>query len=76
MPLAASAWGYTNRCDEPRRSRRCIWADDRENAKGVIALADPLLISQSVQLAALAQNARLPLIFSRRENVEAGGLIS
>jgi putative ABC transport system substrate-binding protein len=47
-----------------------------ENAKGVIALADPLLISQSVQLAALAQNARLPLIFSRRENVEAGGLIS
>ena len=47
-----------------------------ENAKGVISLADPLLISQSVQLAALAQNARLPLIFSRRENVEAGGLIS
>ena len=47
-----------------------------ENAKGVIALADPLLISQSLQLAALAQNARLPLIFSRRENVEAGGLIS
>ena len=47
-----------------------------ENAKGVIALADPLLISQRAQLADLAQNARLPLIFSRRENVEAGGLIS
>jgi putative ABC transport system substrate-binding protein len=45
-------------------------------AGGNHALADPLLISQSVQLAALAQNARLPLIFSRRENVEAGGLIS
>ena len=47
-----------------------------ENAKGVIALADPLLISQRAQLADLAQKARLPVIFSRRENVEAGGLIS
>jgi putative ABC transport system substrate-binding protein len=47
-----------------------------ENAKGVITLADPLLISQRARIAELAQKARLPMVFSRRENVEAGGLIS
>jgi putative ABC transport system substrate-binding protein len=47
-----------------------------EYAKGVIPLADPLLISQRARIAELAQKARLPIVFSRRENVEAGGLIS
>jgi putative ABC transport system substrate-binding protein len=47
-----------------------------ENAKGAITLADPLLISQRARIASLAQSARLPVVFSRRENVEAGGLIS
>jgi putative ABC transport system substrate-binding protein len=47
-----------------------------ENAKGVITLADPLLISQRARIASLAQSARLPVVFSRRENVDAGGLIS
>jgi ABC-type uncharacterized transport system substrate-binding protein len=48
----------------------------REKAKGVIALADPLLIREQVRVAELAQKARLPVVFSRRENVEAGGLIA
>jgi putative ABC transport system substrate-binding protein len=48
----------------------------RENAKGVITLANPLLISQRALIANLARSNRLPMIFSRRENVEAGGLIS
>ncbi len=48
----------------------------RENAKGVVTLADPLLISQRERIAELARKTRLPMVFSRRENVEAGGLIS
>jgi hypothetical protein len=47
----------------------------RENAKGVIALADSLLISESTRLADRAHSAVLPLISSRRENVDADGLI-
>jgi putative ABC transport system substrate-binding protein len=46
------------------------------SAKGAITLADPLLISQRARIANLALNARLLIVFSRRENVEAGGLIS
>ena len=48
----------------------------REKARGAIALADPLLIREQVRVAELAQKARLPVVFSRRENVEAGGLIA
>jgi putative ABC transport system substrate-binding protein len=48
----------------------------REKARGVITLADPLLISQRGRIAELAGKARLPVVFSRRENVDAGGLIS
>jgi putative ABC transport system substrate-binding protein len=43
---------------------------------GVLLLADPTIIEQSQRIAELAQALRLPTAFQRRENVEAGGLLS
>jgi putative tryptophan/tyrosine transport system substrate-binding protein len=47
-----------------------------ENVKGVVLLADPSVIEQARKIAELAQAAKLPTVFQRRENVEAGGLMS
>src|SRR5215831_10201804 len=47
-----------------------------EGADGVILLADPLVLGHAQRIAELAQAARLPTAFQRRENVEAGGLMS
>ena len=44
--------------------------------EGFVAVASPLTHLQRAQLAELAFKHRLPGIFSRRENVEAGGLMS
>ena len=48
----------------------------RARVAGVTALADPMFISQRKQIADLALRARLPTAFARRENVDAGGLMS
>ena len=48
----------------------------RERVGGFLAVASPLTNLQRAQLAELAFKHRLPGIFSRRENVEAGGLMS
>jgi putative tryptophan/tyrosine transport system substrate-binding protein len=47
-----------------------------ESVGGVVVLANPTVIEQSRRIAELAQSARLPTAFSRRENVDAGGLLS
>jgi putative tryptophan/tyrosine transport system substrate-binding protein len=47
-----------------------------ENVNGVVLLADPSVIEQAQKIAELARAARLPTAFQRRENVEAGGLMS
>ena len=47
-----------------------------DRVKGVVLLADPSLIEYGRRIAKLAQEARLPTVFQRRENVEAGGLLS
>jgi len=47
-----------------------------KSANGVVLLGDPTLIEHSRRIAELAQSARLPTAFSRRENVDAGGLFS
>ena len=39
-------------------------------------VADPLFLSQQKQIANLAMTSRLPSVFARSENVEAGGLMS
>jgi putative ABC transport system substrate-binding protein len=47
-----------------------------ENADGVVLLGDQTVIEHSRRVAELAQSARLPTAFNRRENVDAGGLLS
>jgi len=47
-----------------------------ESVGGVVVVPDPTVIEHSQRIAALAQSARLPTAFQRRENVDAGGLFS
>jgi putative tryptophan/tyrosine transport system substrate-binding protein len=47
-----------------------------ESVDGVIVIPDPTDIEHSRRIAELAQSARLPTAFQRRENVDAGGLFS
>ena len=47
-----------------------------EGVKGVVLLADPSLVEHAKKIAELAQQARLPTAFQRRENAEMGGLFS
>ena len=47
-----------------------------KSADGVVVLPDATGVEQSRRIAELAQSARLPTAFQRRENVDAGGLFS
>jgi putative tryptophan/tyrosine transport system substrate-binding protein len=47
-----------------------------ESVGGVVVIPDPTVIEYSRRIAELAQSARLPTAFQRRENVDAGGLLS
>jgi putative tryptophan/tyrosine transport system substrate-binding protein len=47
-----------------------------ESVDGVVVLSNPTVIEHSQRIAELAQSARLPTAFQRRENVDAGGLFS
>jgi putative ABC transport system substrate-binding protein len=48
----------------------------RARVMGVVIMPDPIFISQRQRIADLAIKNRLPTLFARRENAEAGGLIS
>jgi putative ABC transport system substrate-binding protein len=48
----------------------------KARAGALTVLADPMFISEQKQIANLALRSRLPSAFARRENVEAGGLMS
>jgi len=48
----------------------------RESATAIVILADPIFIDLRQSIAEFAIKNRLPTVFARRENVEAGGLIS
>ena len=43
---------------------------------GVVVLADPLFLDHRHRIAELASKNRVPTVFSRNENVDAGGLMS
>jgi putative tryptophan/tyrosine transport system substrate-binding protein len=45
-------------------------------AAAVLVLSDPVFLSERRRIADLAMKHRLPTVFSRSENVEAGGLMS
>jgi putative tryptophan/tyrosine transport system substrate-binding protein len=47
-----------------------------ESVDGVVVIPDQTVIEHSRRIAELAQSARLPTAFQRRENVDAGGLFS
>jgi putative tryptophan/tyrosine transport system substrate-binding protein len=47
-----------------------------QRVNGVVLIGDPTLVEHARRIAELAQAARLPTAFYRRENVEAGGLMS
>lgn len=47
-----------------------------QGVQGVILITDPSLLKHRVRIAELALQSRLPSIFQRRENVDAGGLLS
>ncbi len=47
-----------------------------QGVDSVVLLPDAALIKHRVRIAELAQKTRLPTAFQRRENVEAGGLLS
>jgi putative ABC transport system substrate-binding protein len=47
-----------------------------DGVNGVVLLADPTVIEQRRRIAELALAVRLPTAFQRRENADAGGLLS
>jgi len=47
-----------------------------QKSKGAVFLPDPLFLTERRLIAVLAQQARLPTVFARREQVDAGGLVS
>jgi putative ABC transport system substrate-binding protein len=47
-----------------------------KSVDGVVLFGDQTVIENSRRIAELAQSARLPTAFQRRENVDAGGLLS
>ena len=60
----------------PEEFERAFARLSMERVHGVVLLAAPSVIEQAKKIAELAQAARLPTAFQRRENVEAGGLMS
>ena len=48
----------------------------KARSTGVVILPDPIFLSRREQIAELALKHRLPTIFGRRENAEAGGLMA
>jgi putative ABC transport system substrate-binding protein len=62
--------------DRPEEYGRAFARMKAEGAQGVVLAADGSLIEFDREVAELAIAARLPTIFQRRENAEAGGLLS
>jgi putative ABC transport system substrate-binding protein len=60
----------------PADLRAAFQAVTKERADAVLVLEAPVFINQRTQIAELASKSRLPAIYSRIENVEAGGLMS
>jgi putative ABC transport system substrate-binding protein len=55
---------------------RAFAAMRKDGAGGLIVLGDPLIANHRLRIVDLAAKNRLPAIFTTRENVDAGGLMS
>ena len=79
VDTAVRALGLKHRLFEIRSTREfepAFAAMTQARATAVVVLTDQLFISYAAQIADLAIKHRLPAAFGRRENVDAGGLIS
>ena len=71
--------GWTLKSSAPACRRQFALAFERlraNKAEGVVLPPDPSLIRYGKSIAELAQRAKLPTVFQRRENVVDGGLLS
>ena len=71
--------GYKFRPSTPRRSARStrpFAALARERPDALFVAPDALFVSRGVQFATLTARARIPTVYSIRDPVEAGGLMS
>ena len=48
----------------------------REGATALVVLPDPVFFSERARIAALAEKSRMPVMYSMREHVDAGGLMA
>ena len=79
LPAATSALGLTYRVFEVGSSTKLDSAFTEaasDGLQGLFISQNPYFFSRRVEVAALAARARLPAIYSFREHVEAGGLMS
>jgi putative ABC transport system substrate-binding protein len=79
MELAAGVLGVKLQyldIQSPKDIETAFRVASKERADAVLVLQSPVLYSQRVQIADLALKSRLPVISSRREFVEDGGLMS
>ena len=60
----------------PRELPVALSALGKMKPEALVTMADPLFIAEQKQIAAFALAERLPTLFARNENVEAGGLLS
>jgi putative tryptophan/tyrosine transport system substrate-binding protein len=78
LPVAARALGLTIRSWEIRAAdgiEKVFAAIDKERPDGIYVTSGPLMVSNRKQLADFAAKSRLPSVYPRKEDVEAGGLI-
>ena len=61
---------------DPKELESAFSVMAKARADAFTVMGDPLFLSQQKQIANLATTKRLPSVFARNENVEAGGLMS
>jgi len=61
---------------DPKELESAFSAMAKARAGALTVLADPMFVTQRKQIANLAIRSRIPSVFARNENVEAGGFIS
>jgi putative ABC transport system substrate-binding protein len=79
LPVAARALGLTVRSWEVRDAdgfEKVFAALNKERLDGLYALAGQLMLANGKRIAGFALKSRLPSIYSDRDAVEAGGLMS